>query len=263
MNYKQLDSGIIVPRKYKKFPIAFDFFSGIGGFSLGLIQAGFEVIGAMDNDPAAAHTYMLNLGAFPIKIHYTSEKYEEMLVEYFEKLFKKKNVKGKFKPIETSGSGWIRSEREKGKNYPGVSNFFFGDITEVTGEWILEKLGMEKGELDLIVGGPPCQGFSKQNRYASKDDPRNRLVLEFAKKIVAMQPKTIAMEEVPAMANYTTQDGIPILDAFCMILEEGNYGNFEALRNSLRISAGLGVAKKNSSFRKIEKNINEEPELWD
>jgi len=188
-------------------PLAFDFFCGMGGFSLGLIQAGYRVVGAMDKDFEAMLMYLHNLGEGPVDIHFTSDKYREEAERKMEKFFKKAG------PV-TAGSGWRLNERRSGKYWPGVSHFFFGDVEEVEGEWILEKLALKKGELDLIVGGPPCQGFSTANRKASPDDIRNRLVMRYADMINAMVPKSFAMEEVPGITRFKLPDGRTYLEAF-------------------------------------------------
>jgi DNA (cytosine-5)-methyltransferase 1 len=269
IKYKQLNSGIIVPAQYKKYPTCFDFFAGCGGFSLGFIKAGFEVVGALEIDPSAAHTYMTNLCSHPVQIHYTSEKYQKILEDYFEKAFKnhlkekrKQLYKGAHQRgglIESeniflsdfiSGSGYIN-----GRGLPPVRNFFFGDIKEVSGEWILERLGMEKGELDVVIGGPPCQGFSKANRNnKSSFDVRNYLVFEFARKVVELYPKTFVMEEVPDILDYVTPDGMPVIDALLMILEDGGFGKQEALKNMLLSTSGVGLAKRNPAFRTTKNN---------
>ena len=61
-----------------------------------------------------------------------------------------------------------------------------------------------KGEwdetLDLIIGGPPCQGFSVIGKRAF-DDPRNQLVFSFARLIGALKPRYFVMENVPGLAS--------------------------------------------------------------
>lgn len=52
------------------------------------------------------------------------------------------------------------------------------------------------GGLDLLAGGPPCQGFSKQTRGARADDPRNTLVLEFVRLVEGLRPRFFLMENV-------------------------------------------------------------------
>ncbi len=51
--------------------------------------------------------------------------------------------------------------------------------------------------IDVIIGGPPCQGFSSANRYKNEnDDPRNKLFFEFVKFVDLAQPKAIVIENV-------------------------------------------------------------------
>ena len=241
---------IYYPNNYTDKPKAFDFFCGIGGFSLGLMQAGFEVVGAMDNSPDAFYTYVANLGKLPINVHYTSLKYQKLLTANLDKKFKgKENLKES--DVRT---GWIKNNPE----IPGVSNFIFGDIKEVDGEWIMERLGLTK-PLDLVVGGPPCQGFSSANSKASKNDPRNELVFEYIRLVTELQPLNMVMEEVPAILNYTTPEGIPIIDAVTHILEYNDYGSFEAISKFLRNISGAGVVMKTTGKEregKKQKPIN-------
>lgn len=71
------------------------------------------------------------------------------------------------------------------------------DASTVTGAELLRAAGVARGELDLFSGGPPCQGFSKQRRGASAfDDPRNRLVVHFARLTNEMRPKAFLFENV-------------------------------------------------------------------
>lgn len=71
------------------------------------------------------------------------------------------------------------------------------DASDITGAKLLELAGLKQGELDLFSGGPPCQGFSKQRRGAAMlDDPRNRLVLDFARLTTEMKPKAFLFENV-------------------------------------------------------------------
>jgi DNA (cytosine-5)-methyltransferase 1 len=69
------------------------------------------------------------------------------------------------------------------------------DIRGVHGRELLDELGLE--ELDVLSGGPPCQGFSKQKRGAHlKADERNDLVREYARLIKETQPKSFIFENV-------------------------------------------------------------------
>ncbi len=125
---------------YKK-PIAIDLFSGCGGLTEGLKQAGFNVVAAVEINPIFVETYKLNHG----------------------------NVK-------------IWTE----------------DIRNVKLNEFKRRLGIKKGQLDLLAGCPPCQGFSTIGTR-QKDDKRNNLVLDFLRFIEALQPKAVMMENVPGL----------------------------------------------------------------
>lgn len=71
------------------------------------------------------------------------------------------------------------------------------DASRVTGDELLQLSGLLRGELDLLSGGPPCQGFSKQRRGAvALDDPRNQLVLDFARLVKQTAAKSFIFENV-------------------------------------------------------------------
>lgn len=67
------------------------------------------------------------------------------------------------------------------------------DITAFPNEQILE----EYHDVDIIVGGPPCQGFSTANRYQKEaEDPRNKLFFEYIRFVEQIHPKLIMIENV-------------------------------------------------------------------
>lgn len=77
------------------------------------------------------------------------------------------------------------------------------DLSEGDPIDVMEPLGIKKGDLDLLAGGPPCQGFSKnvprRNRYM--EDPQNRLVVAFLKMTTQAMPRFVLMENVAEMQN--------------------------------------------------------------
>lgn len=67
------------------------------------------------------------------------------------------------------------------------------DITMFSNNQIVE----EYSDVDVIVGGPPCQGFSSANRWQKeKDDPRNKLFFEYIRFVQRIHPKIIMIENV-------------------------------------------------------------------
>lgn len=75
--------------------------------------------------------------------------------------------------------------------------FFEKDITSF-GKTDLEASGTCRDGLDVIVGGPPCQGFSIQ-RIGRDEDERNNMIFEFARVVAELKPKMFVMENVPGL----------------------------------------------------------------
>lgn len=155
-------------------PSAFDLFSGMGGLTLGLKWAGFNVLGAVEIDHLTVETYKLN------------------------------------------------HPRTKVWNT---------DIRLLHPDEVMRDLGLMKGDLALLAGCPPCQGYSTlrtKQRGRSVDDDRNDLVFEFLRFVRAMEPQAIMMENVPNLAKdarieiflerlslmgYSVDDAVQVLDA--------------------------------------------------
>ncbi|WP_087865908.1 DNA cytosine methyltransferase [Comamonas thiooxydans] len=88
-------------------------------------------------------------------------------------------------------------------NHPRV-RLYPQDIRKLDPVQLLRDAGLKKGELDLLAGCPPCQGFSRlrtKNKMTSVNDDRNDLVSDFLRFIDCMRPKTIMLENVPALAK--------------------------------------------------------------
>jgi len=126
---------------------AVDLFSGCGGLSLGLQEAGFAVVAAVEIERKAQETYRIN--------------------------------------------------------HPDV-RLYAQDIRGLDPAEVLKAAGLMPGELDLLAGCPPCQGFSRlrtKNKQTSVRDDRNGLVVDFLRFIEVMEPKTVMLENVPALAK--------------------------------------------------------------
>ncbi len=118
-----------------------DLFSGCGGLSLGLEQAGFDITLGIDSWKDALATFKAN--------HKNALVYNQNLAE-----------------IDFS---------------------------------LVEKEYLQQG-VDVIVGGPPCQGFSISGKR-NPDDPRNKLYTSFVESVEHFKPKAFLMENVPNLAS--------------------------------------------------------------
>lgn len=88
-------------------------------------------------------------------------------------------------------------------NHPEVS-LYEDDIRKLDPAQILVEAGLTPGELDLLAGCPPCQGFSRlrtKNQKTAVKDYRNNLVSDFVRFVQVMKPKTVMLENVPALAK--------------------------------------------------------------
>jgi DNA-cytosine methyltransferase len=83
------------------------------------------------------------------------------------------------------------------RNFPETS-IFGGDIADLTAEEALEITGLQPGELDVLDGSPPCQGFSTAGQRKFTDS-RNRLFEEYVRMIDVFRPKMLVMENVSGL----------------------------------------------------------------
>lgn len=106
------------------------------------------------------------------------------------------------------------------KNHPG-STVYTADIRELDANEIRDKLKIDREELDLIAGGPPCQGFSINAPIRSVLDERNHLFKEYLRFVDAFAPRAILIENVPGLVSFERGATLhAILDA----LAELGYG---------------------------------------
>jgi DNA (cytosine-5)-methyltransferase 1 len=87
-------------------------------------------------------------------------------------------------------------------NFPGAL-VWQTDIRQLSVSRILRELQLRPGQLDLLAGCPPCQGFStlrSLNGHQLVDDDRNDLVLQFERFVRGLRPKAVMLENVPGLA---------------------------------------------------------------
>ena len=84
-------------------------------------------------------------------------------------------------------------------NWPDL-DIYHGDIAKISVDDILKRTGLAVGELDILDGSPPCQGFSTAGKRVM-DDPRNQLFQEFNRLLRGLQPKVFVMENVSGMVK--------------------------------------------------------------
>lgn len=84
-------------------------------------------------------------------------------------------------------------------NFPDVP-VYHGDIGNLSVDEVLQRTGLKPGELDVLDGSPPCQGFSTAGKRVL-NDPRNDLFREFVRLLRGLRPRAFVMENVSGMVK--------------------------------------------------------------
>jgi DNA (cytosine-5)-methyltransferase 1 len=88
-------------------------------------------------------------------------------------------------------------------NHNGRTMLDEADIHNIEPDTLLRRLGLRRGDLDIVLGGPPCQGFSIANmRTRSRNNPENQLVYSYLDFVKKFSPKWFLMENVGGLENF-------------------------------------------------------------
>jgi DNA (cytosine-5)-methyltransferase 1 len=94
----------------------------------------------------------------------------------------------------------IRSNKDSGR-LPSGLKIYEGSITDYDPYDIMQQCGLKSGELDVLVGGPPCQAFSTAGKRGTVQDPRGTLIWDFLRFVEAMRPRFFIMENVRGLLS--------------------------------------------------------------
>lgn len=87
------------------------------------------------------------------------------------------------------------------QNFPDAQ-IYNCPIQDLTASRILGDIGLGEGDLDVLVGGPPCQGFSVNAPIRSSEDERNHLFRHYVRLVLeGLRPKTVVFENVPGLVT--------------------------------------------------------------
>jgi len=174
---------------------AVSLFSGLGGLDIGLHRAGIETVVCVEKDETAAETLKIN-----------SSKHDTWPDQ------KHISVRRQFP--------WTVIDR---------------DIRNIDAADILAEGGISRGEIDLVVGGPPCQTFSRSNEGSRSGTAaeKGKLYEEFAKILHQIEPAAFLFENVRGLKSANNGEDLKmILDALegdtytadYQVLNAANYG---------------------------------------
>ena len=193
----------IIPSKKLKF---IDLFAGCGGLSLGASRAGFTGEIAIEHQENAFNTLFHNL----VNNH---------------------------------------KDQVKKRSKSGVLNFEWPD--EIEKKHYDIKLFLEenkpylkglKGKIDLVVGGPPCQGFSNAGKR-NEGDPRNQLYKSYLAFVKHVEPKILLIENVAGIASKFSESSKSYKDNIIAKLERDYYVDGQLLSSEI-----FGVPQKRKRY---------------
>lgn len=114
----------------------------------------------------------------------------------------------------------LEANRDAGNLGSSRTQVIQADISSLDAHDFLNRLGLKPGELDVLVGGPPCQTWSTAGRRETVQDPRGQLIWDFLRFVEIVQPKMFLMENVRgllsgamrhrAIANRPSMGGTPL-----------------------------------------------------
>lgn len=158
-----------------------DLFAGCGGLTLGVAEAARRAGIAVD---------------VPLAVDFT-----EAPMRVFAAAFPKASVE--CEPVEEFFDGEVRDP---------LTHTEHGTVERV-------RKALGRGGLDLLVGGPPCQGHSDLNNHSRRDDPRNAFYVRMARAAEVLAPRAVVVENVPTVIH----DKGRVVDITKSVLTDAGY----------------------------------------
>lgn len=132
-----------------------------------------------------------------------------------------------------------------------------GDIQSV-GDESIKKLKEEFGEIDAIIGGPPCQGFSLSGKR-DKNDPRNKLFLHYISFLEHIKPKFAVLENVRLLSSMKGSDNKLVIDQIYHQFHKNGY-KVKSFEVNVK-NYGVPQHRERIFFIAIRSDIENEPQF--
>lgn len=239
-----------------------ELFGGCGGMSLGLEKSGFELYFANELSPMAGETFALNLLNEDLELKAKNKHVAENTI-WIKSNFPSDRLNDRLRenPFEARQGCYS----DLSKNLDLKNKLLIGDIDQLL-EFLSnnKKLSksIEKQDIDLLSGGPPCQSFSLAGKR-KKDDKKNLLPASFAKISGLLKPKVVILENVKGITSAFTENDEKyyawlevskafVLEGFvpvCMMLNSKYFG---VAQNRPRF---ILFAFRKDIFEKIKRNL--------
>ncbi|MEG4807060.1 DNA cytosine methyltransferase [Microcoleus sp. F8-D3] len=169
-------------------------------------------------------------------------------------------------------------------NFP-LCSILCKDVTQLTGSEIRKKSAIGRRDIDVVISGSPCQGFSMMGKR-DVDDPRNSLIFHFQRLVLELKPKFFVMENVPGIASGEHKELLKLLISYFLeagyqveenyqVLNAVHYGVPQARKRLFLMGCKEGyelpkypqqttILPKNKIHKRYKKiNLPAVPTVWD
>jgi len=170
--------------------LVLDMFSGAGGLTEGFVRHSFDFLGHVEMDRNAADTLETRLLYHELRKTGMEDHYEQ----YYRGNIRRDQFIGRVKESGIEIPPVVTRELSVSSNYAIIQ-----DLKKTL------KKKYERDDVDVIIGGPPCQSFSLagrgKNKEKSQTDPRNYLYRHYLRFLKEFQPKLFIFENVPGLIS--------------------------------------------------------------
>tara|TARA_Y100001933_G_scaffold262865_1_gene322233 strand:- start:112922 stop:114181 length:1260 start_codon:yes stop_codon:yes gene_type:complete len=223
-----------------------DLFAGAGGLSEGFIRAGFTPIAHVESDKAACYTLKTRIAYHWLKANDKQKVYTDYLENQIDR---------------TELYGYVPKKQ--------IDSVINQEINEENLSSIFTKIDLQLGSrnLDLIIGGPPCQAYSivgrSRDQNGMKGDKRNYLYRYYAEFLKRYKPKYFLFENVLGLLSAKDEEGKLYLDNMRSLFLENGYST----EYKILTAEDYGVLQKRKriilvGFRGKKTEFYPEPEKW-
>ena len=173
-------------------PTLVSLFSGAGGLDLGLEQAGFRTLLANEVEPYACESLRSNRVLRAL----TEDEFETWFREHV-------LLQRCYKTIPTAEKAVLRQRLlaalSDAESYLNHADIVERDVNLLSAEEVLSRIGMKRGQLDLIAGGAPCQPFSRSGNREMVDCDKGQLFMQFVRLVDGIRPRWFVFENVKGL----------------------------------------------------------------
>lgn len=170
-----------------------DLFAGASGMSEGFINAGFNPVSHIEMNPEACQTIKTRAAYHYLKSIDKLSNYNKYIKGEISKELFFKDI-----PLEIQNTVINR------------------EINDDTINDLFSIIKSSNVNIDLIIGGPPCQAYSLLRRHQDKieDDPRNKLYIQYGRFLKEFKPKAFVFENVPGLLSANKGEHFKNLKAY-------------------------------------------------